>query len=349
MITQKEDNISHILSLASGKREKIKTSHDLPKHFNGNCIPNAKTTYVNDHFGSLVHQQISDKYWNIGMMNISTNRSIQLNPGLKSPLLLICCVIHGQVNFRLPGQEPVCLSRNKYNICYIPPALKEEISFDIGETEIFYIQFASKIINCLSHPPVALAKILESQKNKSSAGLVLPSVKLGIEERKTIDALKKYHSKKSIAPLFAHARISDLLFAYFSSLETTENMGDRTTDVRYRLQDSQQYIQQHYFLPLKINTLSKKAGMNIRTYEKVFKEMFHVPPKEYMRSLRIEKAAQLLKSTILPIASIAHQVGFTCGNYFSTVFRDVYGYTPTEYRTMFMIYNPNNECLSNKK
>jgi AraC-like DNA-binding protein len=349
MITHKEDRISRIFSFTSRINEETQISHQLPKRFKGDCIDNAEITYVNDQSGSLVHQQITDKYWTIGMMNVATNETIKLNSVLDSPLMLICCVMNGQVNFQLPGHSTITLARNKYNICYIPAELQGEISFDMGEAQLFYIQFTSKVINSLSHPHIDLAKMLESHKNKSRTGIALPAVKIGIEERKIIDALKKYHSKESIAPLFIHARILDLFFAYFSSLEVSEAGSDRTNDLKFRLLESQKYIQQNYFLPLKINTLSRKAGMNIRTYEKLFKEMFQVPPREFIKSLRVEKAADLLKDTIMPVASIAHQVGFTAGNYFATVFREVYGHTPTEYRALFMICNGNDNSKSDKK
>ena len=52
----------------------------------------------------------------------------------------------------------------------------------------------------------------------------------------------------------------------------------------------------------------------------------------YVRSIRLNKAKELLLSTDLTISEIAYEVGFKDSNYFSRCFNEEYGHTPTHVR-----------------
>lgn len=52
----------------------------------------------------------------------------------------------------------------------------------------------------------------------------------------------------------------------------------------------------------------------------------------YIRHRRIEKACTLLRTTDLPISEIFVACGIDSANYFSRIFKQVMGITPSEYR-----------------
>jgi len=56
------------------------------------------------------------------------------------------------------------------------------------------------------------------------------------------------------------------------------------------------------------------------------------PPINFIRSIRLKKAAELLSDSTLPIAGIAETVGFNSISYFSKCFHDSFGKTPSQYR-----------------
>ncbi|KPV48736.1 AraC family transcriptional regulator, partial [Kouleothrix aurantiaca] len=53
---------------------------------------------------------------------------------------------------------------------------------------------------------------------------------------------------------------------------------------------------------------------------------------EYLTSVRIRKATELLRTTSLTSSEIAYQVGYNNPRYFYSVFRKVAGLPPNEYR-----------------
>ena len=55
-------------------------------------------------------------------------------------------------------------------------------------------------------------------------------------------------------------------------------------------------------------------------------------PIEFIRELRIKRAAQYLKSGEYNISQITYMVGMSDSRYFSKCFKKVYGMTPTEYK-----------------
>ncbi|MFQ9149419.1 MAG: helix-turn-helix domain-containing protein [Eubacteriales bacterium] len=62
---------------------------------------------------------------------------------------------------------------------------------------------------------------------------------------------------------------------------------------------------------------------------------FGVSPKRYLTSVRVSAAKQLLVQTDMTVERVSREVGMPDALYFSRVFRDVTGVSPTEYRRRF--------------
>ena len=52
-----------------------------------------------------------------------------------------------------------------------------------------------------------------------------------------------------------------------------------------------------------------------------------------MQSVRIERAKELLRTTMLKVYEIAYEIGYDDEKYFSQVFRKVEGISPSQFRT----------------
>ena len=60
--------------------------------------------------------------------------------------------------------------------------------------------------------------------------------------------------------------------------------------------------------------------------------MLGITPNDFIRSIRLKRAAVLLADTDLPIVEVSERVGFSTPRYFSASFKKMFGVTPTEYR-----------------
>ena len=67
---------------------------------------------------------------------------------------------------------------------------------------------------------------------------------------------------------------------------------------------------------------------------RIFKKAFNLTPYDYLTKTRITLSKTLLRGLSLTIKDIAFRVGFNDEHYFSTIFRDKTGITPSDYRKM---------------
>jgi transcriptional regulator GlxA family with amidase domain len=67
----------------------------------------------------------------------------------------------------------------------------------------------------------------------------------------------------------------------------------------------------------------------------VYKKIFVLTgktPIEFMRSIRLQRAAQLLEKTKMTVAEVAYETGFNSPKYFSRYFRTQFGMLPSAYQ-----------------
>jgi signal transduction histidine kinase/ligand-binding sensor domain-containing protein/DNA-binding response OmpR family regulator len=82
---------------------------------------------------------------------------------------------------------------------------------------------------------------------------------------------------------------------------------------------------------LSVEELSKHVGMSRSSlYSKVL-EVTGQSPVEYIRSVKLDKAAVLLEKSDMNVAQIAYSVGFSTPNYFAKSFKSKFGMLPSEF------------------
>lgn len=92
------------------------------------------------------------------------------------------------------------------------------------------------------------------------------------------------------------------------------------------------YIHEHFRDPISVDELARAAHVSRRACFRLFQENLHMTPVEYIRSIRLQQACQMLAKTDEPITQIAYSCGIGSGSYFGKVFREEFGCTPLEYR-----------------
>jgi|SRR5690554_1207897 AraC-like DNA-binding protein len=78
--------------------------------------------------------------------------------------------------------------------------------------------------------------------------------------------------------------------------------------------------------------LASSLNLGYSYFRKMFKKHTGVSPGQYHLHLRIMKARELLASTDLPIKQVAVETGFESIHYFSRLFKNKMGYSPSEVR-----------------
>ena len=106
--------------------------------------------------------------------------------------------------------------------------------------------------------------------------------------------------------------------------------GKRTNRVIYM---AKQYIDKHYAdSNISLNSTSEHVELSTVYFCQLFHNETGIKFSEYVNTVRIDHAKQLLKNSTLKIYEIAYNVGYNNPKYFNYIFKKHTGITPNEYR-----------------
>jgi AraC-like DNA-binding protein len=92
-------------------------------------------------------------------------------------------------------------------------------------------------------------------------------------------------------------------------------------------------VEQNFSDPMfGVNQLAELMQQNRSSLSRFFKDEIGMSPKEYITSLRIQKAMSILLETNKPIKDISNCCGFSSPNYFTKFFIAKTGLKPSEFR-----------------
>ena len=93
-----------------------------------------------------------------------------------------------------------------------------------------------------------------------------------------------------------------------------------------------EYLDSNYALKISLDDLADKFFINKYYLSKSFKEQYGVSVNNYLLSVRITKAKQLLRFSDKPIEQIGLECGLGQAHYFSSKFKEIEGVPPSVYR-----------------
>lgn len=93
-----------------------------------------------------------------------------------------------------------------------------------------------------------------------------------------------------------------------------------------------EYCAEHFSEPITLKSIADDLFISQSYVSKIFSDKLRYNFREYINSLRINKARELLTDTSLPISEIMFACGFSNQSSFNRVFREFCGCTPMEYK-----------------
>ena len=115
----------------------------------------------------------------------------------------------------------------------------------------------------------------------------------------------------------------------FASLARTRQVEDAV------IARCQVWIADHYRQPAPVAAMAKLSGLPERSFKRRFAQATGLAPLEYVHTLRLEEAKQMLEATDAPIEAIANEVGYEDAGFFARLFRREVNLTPGQYRKRF--------------
>ena len=97
----------------------------------------------------------------------------------------------------------------------------------------------------------------------------------------------------------------------------------------------QVWIAEHYAEAAPVAAMVRLSGLPERTFKRRFRHATGLGPLEYVHTVRLEEAKQMLEAENAPVETVAHAVGYEDAGFFNRLFRRKVGLTPGQYRRRF--------------
>ena len=109
-----------------------------------------------------------------------------------------------------------------------------------------------------------------------------------------------------------------------------QNSGNKNRSI---LKTAVDFIDSHYMdEEISLNRVAHAANVSANHFSALFSQNMGQTFIEYLTSLRMDKAKELLRCTSKRSSEIAGEVGYKDAHYFSYLFKKTQGMTPSEYR-----------------
>jgi YesN/AraC family two-component response regulator len=184
--------------------------------------------------------------------------------------------------------------------------------------------------------------VCEFVKKQSNVPVIFLSA-LGDEKSmvKGYDSLADDYVTKPFEPEYLRARVHNIL-----TLRSQLEQSYRERLMRLEPQKGDEPIPGDAFLAKLLGVMEKQLDNNTLTVDDLVDEMgmgrtvfFNklksltgLSPVEFIREMRIKRAAQLLEDRQYNITEVTYMVGMNDSRYFAKCFKNTYGVTPSEYR-----------------
>lgn len=156
-----------------------------------------------------------------------------------------------------------------------------------------------------------------------------------VSENLMKDMLKEFNNENKYYNMIIRADLLKLLSIVareYSSI--TENKDTKDTFDRYRsaITDTIKYIHDNFAEELHLEDICKYSMMSKTYFSYIFKELTGKTFTEYLISLRVQKAMELLVDTDMSTTKICYEVGFNDVTHFCRTFKKIVGVSPKYYK-----------------
>lgn len=106
----------------------------------------------------------------------------------------------------------------------------------------------------------------------------------------------------------------------------------RNSSYSFQIKKAVQFLNEHWMESPSLKQLKKEVGLDESQLQRRFKKEVGCNPHDYIITKKMGEAKQRLLCEKVDITRIAHDLGFSSSQYFSTVFKKYFGLSPREFR-----------------
>ena len=239
-------------------------------------------------------------------------------------------VLNGSTVYEFQGCDPIELAGGHFMV--VPPGMMHRGEQDLRmPTTLIGIVLAFDARGATRNTPFTVRELGWLRRHFKANSLTVHP--LGQDLRRIIVQLDKRLSGKkqdndelSIAEMRLH--VCSAISGAARQLSAVDSQ-----DSQFVVNAAIDYMRNHLNEPFSVGKLVNHIGYGRSRLFELFRANTGMTPNDYLRRLRLEAARELLANTSRPVTEIAFKVGFNSSQYFSTVFLQYTGVTPTGFRS----------------
>lgn len=238
---------------------------------------------------------------------------------------------HDDMEFILvqSGEITVCAGMEKYRcrnneILYIPPCTVHQAASDTPNASICGLVF---------HPSLLKSYLFEDDNTTffTCANSMIYSKENPCYEQLS-KILKNAYSIYNERPSTYKLEMSAHILLLLSVLLRSSTVINSEKNARFcRIEPAMKYIEENYNRRICISDLSRLINVCDDHFIRMFKAATSRTPAAYITDVRLHQALRLLSLNQYSISEISDRTGFSSIQYFSRIFKERMGLSPSEY------------------
>lgn len=200
---------------------------------------------------------------------------------------------------------------------------------NICKWEFLYIDLIGFIEKCYEKDPHLKAQIL---KNITRMPLAVSKEDYPYLFHAIWGILEENRIQKS---LYKDAILGYLYILVQELVRLNETIGLQTSaEVLHieKIRPALTFAEANYKEEIKIEQLAMACNISVPYFRRLFVDCMHTSPLEYIHTLRIQKACEILQKEDIAIHTLAWKVGFTSVSAFERNFKKIVGQTPKQWK-----------------
>lgn len=160
---------------------------------------------------------------------------------------------------------------------------------------------------------------------------------LHLDEKELFGALELLENmrqeKINFSPGHEGAMLANFYLLLIHIIRHAKLRTEAANPAAFRISQTIMYMERKYDQTLNLQELCSHAHMSESSFRHHFRNLTELSPIDYLIKLRLRRAALMMFHSDQPITNIAFSCGFSDSNYFARKFRQVFQYSPREFRS----------------
>jgi len=221
-----------------------------------------------------------------------------------------------------------------HNLVYSPEGKDVSRVHRAQTVEMLHISLQRDFfISCLGNPDPWSDRVLDDLQHERpfSGNKINPEITPHMKV--LIEGVRNTSETEPMRNLLIQSKALELLALQIGQFRTASSINEEVRhDEAEKLYQLKAYLEANFLSDLNLTQLSKICLLNEFKVKKGFKILFGTTVFNYLRKLRMEHAAQILRNNAISIDEVADILGYEHAQHFSIAFKKYMGVSPSLYQ-----------------